>query len=374
MQRYPVLYGRSRKLRLRKKRIALFGLVLLLLLIIGVGVNTVSFFNRMTDRDPWATSLKKGAEEAARQNYLIMLLTGEDDSRELMSLCLISSHADSPFSLILPGNSSPEEGVVFSERYGSSGTQGVVDALKEVTGEPVHYYLAVDDAIFASLREIQDMRSRGPQAYYPIEPETGSGQLMMEVQNWEKDTLAFAQELTAGASFWRWPALIRETLHFYETNLTWREISSLMKAVEDYSLPESKQIQLAPGFWTSPEEGAHQTFVVDSLGLETLFEYMKVGRTILSRGEILVEVLNGSGVAGLARRTSLFLEEEGFTVVRVADADHFDYDHTQVISRRDDVTAAKEVAVIIQGAQLSREAAPESEAMVTVILGSDFDL
>ncbi len=375
MQRYPVLYGRSRKLKLRKRRITLFILVLLLLLIVGVGVNTVSFFNQMTDRDSWAASLKKGVEEGDSPNYLLVLLQGQEEQKELMSLYFISSHGDNPYSLLLPGNSSSQEGSrTFKAAYALQGILGVVEDFMEITGEPVHYYLVLEGALFETLGEKQDLRSRGPTAYYPVGPERGINRLVGEVRSWEREALTFAQELIGETPFWRWPALIKETRDLYETNLSWREITALMRAAPDYSLPAERQIHLPPGTWQGTEEGETPLYVVDPRGLETFLEYMRLGRSLRAREDIIVEVLNGSGVPGLARRTAEYLEGEGFTVVNVADADHFNYENTRVISRLDDVTPAKEVAVLIQGAQLLRETVPETEVMVTVILGKDFDL
>ncbi len=374
MRRYPALYGKTHKLKLRKKRIALLGLILVLLLGIGVGVNSINIFNRMTDRDPWANSLKKDLAEGDRVNYLILLATEGEEGRELKSLYFISSDQETPYTLLLPGNASLEDGKDFGEKFAAAGTTGVINAFMGITGEPVHYYLMMDDALFATLHEKQSMRSRGPVPYYPLGPDKAFGEVVLEIQNWEKEALSFAQELTAITSFWRWPALIKETLHLFETNVSWRETTSLMQALEGYSLPLSMQTQLPPGVWSSPEEGVPPRYIIDALGLETVFEYMKGGRPPLSREEITVEILNGSGVAGLARRTAKFMEEQGFIVERIADADHFNYERTRVISRLDDVSPAKEVAILLRGAELIKEVKPDSKAMVTIILGLEFDL
>jgi polyisoprenyl-teichoic acid--peptidoglycan teichoic acid transferase len=374
LRRYPNLYGKPHKLKLRKKRIALLGLILVLLLGIGVGVNSISIFNRMTDRDPWANSLKKDVAAGDRVNYLLLLASEGEESLKLESLYFISSHGESPYTILLPGNAAIEGGKDFGEKFASSGTSGVVNAFMGITGEPVHYYLMMSDALFTTLHDKQGMRSRGPVPYYPLGPDKAFSQFVQEVQNWEREALSFARELTAITSFWRWPALIRESLHLFETNVSWRETTALMQVLEGYSPPEILQAQLVPGVWSSPEDGSLPVYVMDALGLETLFEYMKVGKPPLSRQEITVEVLNGSGVAGLARRTAQFMEAQGFIVESIADADHFNYERTRVISRQEDVTPAKEVAILLRGAELIKEVKPDSKVMVTIILGSEFDL
>lgn len=374
MRRYPAHYGKTHKLKLRKKRVALLGLILVLLLGIGVGVNTINIFNRMTDRDPWANSLKNALAEGNRVNYLILLATQGEEGRELESLYFISSDQENPYTVLLPANASLENGKDFGESFAAAGTTGVINAFMGITGEPVHYYLMMDDGLFATLHEKQGMRNRGPVPFYPLGPDKAFDEVMLEIHNWEKEALSFAVELTSITSFWRWPSLIKETLHLFETNVSWRETMSLMQALEGYTLPPSMQTQLPPGVWSSPEEGILPRYIMDALGLETVFEYMKGGRPPLSREEITVEILNGSGVAGLARRTGKFLEDQGFTVHRIADADHFNYKRTQVISRLDDAGPAKEVAILLKGAELIKEVKPDAEAMVTIILGLDFDL
>ncbi|MCI2425867.1 LCP family protein [Candidatus Acetothermia bacterium] len=53
---------------------------------------------------------------------------------------------------------------------------------------------------------------------------------------------------------------------------------------------------------------------------------------ILTRGEISVSVLNGSGVRLLATHTGAFLRELGFVVSHVGNADAFDYRNTYIIT------------------------------------------
>ncbi len=52
---------------------------------------------------------------------------------------------------------------------------------------------------------------------------------------------------------------------------------------------------------------------------------------ILTRSEIVVSVLNGSGVRLLATHTGGFLRELGFVVPHMGNADAFDYQHTYII-------------------------------------------
>jgi anionic cell wall polymer biosynthesis LytR-Cps2A-Psr (LCP) family protein len=94
-----------------------------------------------------------------------------------------------------------------------------------------------------------------------------------------------------------------------------------------------------------------------------------------------VELLNGSGVTGLARGAAPLLQSFGFRVARVANADHHGYSATEVIDRRGRLEVAQRVADLMEcGTARSEPYAPvettaeaESEIDVTVILGGDFN-
>jgi hypothetical protein len=55
-------------------------------------------------------------------------------------------------------------------------------------------------------------------------------------------------------------------------------------------------------------------------------------------------VENGTQINGLAARTGDRLQAAGYTIVEVTSADRFDYAQSQIISYRNDTTAAAAVA------------------------------
>ncbi|MCY4483879.1 MAG: LCP family protein [Spirochaetaceae bacterium] len=98
-----------------------------------------------------------------------------------------------------------------------------------------------------------------------------------------------------------------------------------------------------------------------------------------------VEILNGSGVTGLARGAAPVLQSFGFRVARVANADHHGYAATEVIDRRGRLEVAQRVADLMEcgtartepyaaaDAAAGDEADAVSDIDVTVILGGDFN-
>jgi hypothetical protein len=87
--------------------------------------------------------------------------------------------------------------------------------------------------------------------------------------------------------------------------------------------------------------------------------------------EITVEILNGSGVKGVAARFAEKLTPLGYQIIYVGNADRFDYDRSRIISRLEG-DEAKDLLDVIPRAELLSEAPAQNEAMVTLILGKDY--
>lgn len=89
-----------------------------------------------------------------------------------------------------------------------------------------------------------------------------------------------------------------------------------------------------------------------------------------------VEVLNGSGIAGLAAQAAERLRDAGYPVVFVGNADHFRYRTTRVIARRAERNEAEAVSRLLAariGGTARRAAdAGEPVADLVVVLGSDY--
>ncbi len=98
---------------------------------------------------------------------------------------------------------------------------------------------------------------------------------------------------------------------------------------------------------------------------------------------VTLEILNGTTQGGLAGRTSQVFKSFGYDVGRVGNAETQDYEKTLVISRYGAMTAAQQVANIIQCKNVEsrseieldqEDRIPGSDLIdVTIILGKDFD-
>jgi polyisoprenyl-teichoic acid--peptidoglycan teichoic acid transferase len=89
-----------------------------------------------------------------------------------------------------------------------------------------------------------------------------------------------------------------------------------------------------------------------------------------------IEVLNGSGRAGLGQKAADYLTAQGFNVVQVALADRADYRSSmvQVLTASDDHRAAEALASMLQvpSSAISDVPTPDAAADVRLVVGRDF--
>lgn len=104
----------------------------------------------------------------------------------------------------------------------------------------------------------------------------------------------------------------------------------------------------------------------------TRFGGLRAARPFSKSARVVrVQVLNGSGEAGIGGRVASFLREGGYQVVDVRNADRPDYFSSLVVARRSDLSTARDVAHYLGGPPLIRQVWDSDLADVSVIIGSD---
>jgi hypothetical protein len=90
---------------------------------------------------------------------------------------------------------------------------------------------------------------------------------------------------------------------------------------------------------------------------------------------IVIEVLNGCGIPGLAQKFTNFLRSEGFDVIYTGNAARTDYSSTQLIERVDDSEKTSEVngVLMLHPQRLSSDIDPSLHVDLTLILGKDYN-
>jgi len=86
-----------------------------------------------------------------------------------------------------------------------------------------------------------------------------------------------------------------------------------------------------------------------------------------------VQVLNGCGIEGAAKRVTDFLRSKDFDVKETKSAPSFNYETTMVISRTTDMGLAKGIGKLLKTDKVMLMRVDNSMYDVTVIVGPDFE-
>ena len=89
-------------------------------------------------------------------------------------------------------------------------------------------------------------------------------------------------------------------------------------------------------------------------------------------GRVRVEVLNGGGISGAARRATDLSREAGFDVVYFGNANSFDHAESEVVDRVGRPDLALAVAEVLGILNVRSEPDPDLYVDVSVVLGSDW--
>ena len=87
---------------------------------------------------------------------------------------------------------------------------------------------------------------------------------------------------------------------------------------------------------------------------------------------IRMEVLNGAGIGGIARRMTDYLRGEGFDVINYGNAENFSFYETVVLDRVGNRLAAESVARTVNSENVLEQKNSFLAVDVTLILGRDF--
>ena len=124
-----------------------------------------------------------------------------------------------------------------------------------------------------------------------------------------------------------------------------------------------RETALQPEQVTPSRTESHQPMITD--------EQVQTARSF-TEDPIRIQVLNGCGVRGMARRIANCLRSKGFDVRETGNADRYDYTESQVIGRVDDSVLARMVADDLGVSAISMDPNPALvDIEVTVTIGLD---
>lgn len=89
-------------------------------------------------------------------------------------------------------------------------------------------------------------------------------------------------------------------------------------------------------------------------------------------GKVAVEVANGNGTAGMAKRSADFLRSQGFTIRCITNAASFGVEESVIYYQKEFLQMAKDLAAVIPGTQQLEKVETKAETSgVKVVLGKD---
>ena len=171
-----------------------------------------------------------------------------------------------------------------------------------------------------------------------------------------------ANELLSPQNVSRLPKLADTFVETVDTNLTVRDILSLKRIVDQVG-PDAIRMATLPGH---PRMIAGQSV----LALDSQEVQQAVDRVLWGQG-IRVVVLNGTGISGLAAQTAQSLEEHGYEVLEVGNAER-NTATTLILDHRGQTRRAERVSSLLGGGVISAAPDGSNPADVTIILGEDF--
>ncbi len=379
-----------------RKRKMLFFLIALMLLILAVvfSVNLITIFHSIHNDTDWAQALRlqRGGDERVYLLYGIdywganpyverLLLIHHDTLNQSISLLYIPGN-----TLIETEERGPEP---LGQAYRYLDHPVFIELVQELTGIPVHHYVAFN---YQGIAGLGDYLGGVESSAFPGGEGSGSSLLPRESGRlsgfelyryfitadyreppWEQlnrqqQVLAQLWSKMENNKIWHWPKMIKILSPFLETDLSWRELTALRDQFGEYEYAGMKALIL-PGKEEVIDGCLY--WVPDQKSLEDIVRLVNEGYLVIP-SEVTVEVLNGSGIDGLASKVAALLQEEGFQVVRKGNADHFDYTESQVIALGEIVDKARAVALYIPGSSMLHQYNPEAEVDVAVIIGNSY--
>jgi len=281
--------------------------------------------------------------------------------------------------------------------YALGGPELAIQAAKAVLGvDEIDYYIKTDIAGLKSIVDLvggvgieveKDMRYRDRRGGLYINLRKGyrhlSGDQALQyvrfrhdvmgdisrIQRQQKFLRALARQVLSPGNWLRLPSVINEVYskRYVDTDLNLKDMKALAGLARDVP-PDQMEMETAPG---EPHNiGGISYWIVDPV------RTAGVVQRLLSPSQgaaAKVEVLNGSGIAGLAKEVADRLEQSGYRVTSTGNAPRFDYASSQIIVHNRGADGGVQIAKLIGCTDIRNEpaGAGTAGADVTVIVGRD---
>lgn len=313
----------------------------------------------------------------------------------------------------IPGHGSAK----INRAYSLGGPEGAINAVKDLTGVPIHHYVQVDfkgfvravDALggvwidvpveiddwAASSHSYKHRASHIDAGYQLLDGEHALtfararhqfiDQDFSRMKNQQLFFKALADQAAKPQNLYKIPRLVSGIAAYVQTDMKLMDMIRTAQALRDAG---SKNLYTATvtGEWKTPY------IYHDEAKLEALIEKMQAGvsfeatitpepasistdQSTKDPADITVTVRNGGGVAGCAKQAASILKARAFEVSEVGNANQFVYKQTLVVYRSDKDAAEMVASVLPPGTKLVESRGMYSfKTDVLIVIGKDWDL
>ncbi|HHY39082.1 MAG TPA: LCP family protein [Clostridia bacterium] len=303
----------------------------------------------------------------------------------------------------IPGRSGYDK-IAHAHAYG--GPELAMKTVEEFLGVPIHYYARADFEGFAKIIDTlggiemdveKDMHYEDPAQGLKINLKAGRQVLdgdkalqfvryrqypngdIGRVRAQQKFFAAVIDKFFQMKTVWKLPSLASQIKECLETNMDPEDmvrLGSILARMDTNSI----EMAMVPGRDAMITDKGHTLsyWVADKPELQKVVDRLLRGIDKDANSLIKVDVLNGTGVAGLARALAERLAEEGYTINSVGNFSTQDIKQTRILNHMEDSDAANSVARALrrQGiqARIYRDVklGEEGDVKVTVVVGEDF--
>jgi len=399
----------------RQRRQKMLGFLLLLLLAVVMGVASFSFVTGLNPVKPLTANPITGPTVSSPINILLL---GVDAGGGLTRTDTMIVASIDPKSKDVNMISIPRDTKVEMEGYQSNkinaahaigGPDMAVEQVEKLLGISIPYYVKVN---FEGFKQVVDIlggvdinvekrlryTDRAGDTYIniPAGLQHLDGQQALNYARFRHDALgdlgrvkrqqtfmqALAHEMFKPENILKWPTIIGQANNYVETNMSLSELGNLATLAKQMKDSELK-VETVPG--EAQYLNGVSYFIPDYNQLEQLVKEeifrekaeaetaASADSSTLDPSSIKVEVLNGSGISGLANQLAAQLQDKGFQVVNVGNADSFNYSETQILDRTGKSSLVREISRMV-GSNISQETGKDSSSSdITIIIGKNFN-
>ncbi len=245
------------------------------------------------------------------------------------------------------------------------GFRYIIDALDgvDIFVEKDMYYIDRAGSLKINLRSGQQILD-GEKALEYVRFRSDAMGDLGRIQRQQKLINAVIERILNFESMTKIPIIIDSLTDYIDTNIKSNELISLARLMKDIDRTK---------IWVETIKGEPQYINGVSYLVADDNEIKEHVQNIIEnkyRG-MNIEVLNGNRIPGIAHRVANKMEDLGFNVVNIDNADHFDYQKTVLITYSKDDKLEKYITQFLNDIEIIRKIQPNNGVDMTVIVGKN---